>query len=157
MVVADLHNNLTLLQNIFEKTLTPKAIDNIRHEAAFHPTAEEFKTSHIEAERVKEMIAHKEKALAPLNSLFFELAKTIVKAESFSISVQDDLENVEFHFKEGKPIWMTLPDKKLQLQSTGLAPHKKICRRCGKLVHFVIGTNELCPDYLESQKESPES
>lgn len=43
-----------------------------------------------------------------------------------------------------------------QGKGTGLTPQKKNCRRCGKPVHFVLGTNELCPDCLESPKESLE-
>jgi hypothetical protein len=44
----------------------------------------------------------------------------------------------------------------LQGQGPDSTPQKKNCQRCGKTVHFVLGTNELCLDCFESPKESLE-
>jgi hypothetical protein len=43
-----------------------------------------------------------------------------------------------------------------QREGTCLTPRKWNCRSCGKPAFIVLGTTELCPDCLESHKESQE-
>jgi DNA-binding MarR family transcriptional regulator len=107
---VDLHTNCTFLQSILEKSLTPAELGRIRREAAFHPTEKEFDAGCIDAGRIKEMLEHKAKVLGPLHRLFAEVAKDLVKAEGV-MGVREDLENIEFHFRNGEVCWTITPNR----------------------------------------------
>lgn len=108
---TEVRANCARLQDILENTFTSDALSRIRREATLTPTEEQFKAGYLDTATTTTMLEHKENVLAPLNNLFFELAKDLIKADSNAIGVREDLKNVEFYFKEGKPHWTIHPDK----------------------------------------------
>lgn len=61
------------------------------------------------AEEWKEFFDHKEKVFGNLRRCFFDLAKVVVQVEGM-IAIWDDLENAEVHFRNGRALWIALPE-----------------------------------------------
>ena len=151
-----IETNFAILKNDLEKTLTQTTLNHIRQKAAFHPTLKEFEAGCIEKERVKGMLKKREQVLAPINNLFFELVKALLKTDG-RLGVREDLENVKIHFKDGKPLIMCDPRNNIKSKGTVFSSDKWNCRRCKKSAFIVLGTNGLCSACWEPLEESPES
>jgi DNA-binding PadR family transcriptional regulator len=105
-----LKNNYRILKFDLENTFTPKMLNHIRREASLHPKEKEIESGSIGQKRQKEMIAQREKVLAPIHNLFFELAQYVCKVDG-RLGVQENLDNIAFWFEEGKMHFIVLRDK----------------------------------------------
>lgn len=98
------------LQAIINQKFTPNKLHQLREEGSSIPQEAEDRGNLNKEEIVKWIKLHNE-VFGPLHGLFFLIAKKLMDAEGPVVhGAQEDLGNVRFSFKNGKPIWTVYPD-----------------------------------------------
>ena len=137
------------LKEIVDQMSKPIKIYQFHREVFPTPSQEEFDRGYSTPEQQARYNKVRVQTFEPLRCIFGDLAKDLVKIEGM-IAAREDLENVQFHFRNGTPYWY-IGDEKLwewaQIRAKALHCHSPL-----QYIYELIRIDQTL-DVVEKEKQ----